>query len=72
MELEFSDDQEDLRDAIRGNPLKSWRGYTGGRGMSAWTDLVDWVGGWPFEVAKPEQIFQFFRARGFTLVYLST
>lgn len=61
-----------LRDTIRGNPLKSWRGYTGGRGMSAWTDLVDWVGGWPFEVAKPEQVFEFFRARGFTLVYLST
>ena len=40
--------------------------------MSAWTDLVDWVGGWPFEVAKPEQIFEFFRARGFDLVYLST
>lgn len=61
-----------LRDTMRGNPLKSWSGYTGGRGMSAWTDLVDWVGGWPFEVAKPEQIFDFFRDRGFILIYLST
>ena len=23
------------------------------RGMSFWQDLVDWVGGYPFEVAKP-------------------
>ena len=29
--------------------------------MSRWHDLIDWVGGYPFEVAKPEQIFDFFR-----------
>ena len=27
------------------------------RGMSRWHDLVDWVGGYPFEVARPEEIF---------------
>lgn len=42
------------------------------RGMSAWHDLVDWVGGYPFEVAKPEQIFDFYRERGFVLVRLKT
>jgi hypothetical protein len=25
--------------------------------MSAWRDVVDWVGGYPFEVAKPEEFF---------------
>jgi 2-polyprenyl-6-hydroxyphenyl methylase/3-demethylubiquinone-9 3-methyltransferase len=40
--------------------------------MHAWYDLVDWVGGWPFEVAKPEEIFRFFRDRGFTLQELTT
>ena len=40
--------------------------------MSAWYDLVDWVGGYPFEVAKPEQIFEFYRERGFTLEKLTT
>ncbi len=42
------------------------------RGMDAQRDLVDWVGGYPFEVAKPEQIFDFYRDRGFTLTRLLT
>lgn len=29
------------------------------RGMSYWHDLVDWIGGYPFEVATPEAIFNF-------------
>ncbi len=42
------------------------------RGMSFWRDVVDWVGGYPFEVAKPEEIFDFYLARGFTLEKLTT
>ena len=42
------------------------------RGMSRWRDAVDWVGGYPFEVAKPEEIFQFYRDQGFTLAKLKT
>lgn len=42
------------------------------RGMDRWHDLVDWVGGYPFEVAKPEQVLDFCRARGFTLLRLRT
>jgi 2-polyprenyl-3-methyl-5-hydroxy-6-metoxy-1,4-benzoquinol methylase len=37
------------------------------RGMSLWTDIVDWVGGYPFEVASPNQIIDFYRRRGFCL-----
>ncbi len=49
--------------------VRSWaRPY--GRGMSRWHDLVDWVGGYPFEVAAPEEVFRFCRDRGFTLVDL--
>jgi 2-polyprenyl-6-hydroxyphenyl methylase/3-demethylubiquinone-9 3-methyltransferase len=40
--------------------------------MDAWRDVVDWVGGYPFEVAKPEQVFDFYRRRGFTLQRLKT
>ncbi len=60
--------------ARRQNPLsfKDWERDVKGRGMSVWYDLVDWVGGYPFEVAKPEQIFDFYRARGFTLCRLKT
>lgn len=58
--------------ARSGNPMRTWRSYGDQRGMSPWWDLVDWVGGWPFEVAKPEAIFDFYRARGFTLTRLKT
>jgi len=37
------------------------------RGMTLWIDIVDWVGGYPFEVASPNQIVEFFRHRGFCL-----
>jgi 2-polyprenyl-6-hydroxyphenyl methylase/3-demethylubiquinone-9 3-methyltransferase len=40
--------------------------------MDAWRDIVDWVGGLPFEVARPEEIFNFYRDRGFTLEKLIT
>ena len=42
------------------------------RGMSWFRDVVDWVGGHPFEVARPEKIFDFYRARGFRLIRLKT
>jgi 2-polyprenyl-3-methyl-5-hydroxy-6-metoxy-1,4-benzoquinol methylase len=42
------------------------------RGMSARHDLVDWVGGYPFEVAKPDEVFAFLRGRGFELRHLKT
>ena len=42
------------------------------RGMSKWHDMVDWIGGYPFDVAKPEDIFSFCYDRGFSLVRLKT
>lgn len=53
-------------------PFKRWKQQREMRGMSYWHDLVDWVGGYPFEVAKPEEIFRFGRERGFTLLELMT
>jgi 2-polyprenyl-3-methyl-5-hydroxy-6-metoxy-1,4-benzoquinol methylase len=63
-----------LRDLVRGNPGRSWRNYRheSARGMDPWRDVVDWVGGYPFEVAKPEEVFSFLRERGFHLQYLTT
>lgn len=62
------------RDLVRGQPLANWRGYSEAsrRGMSPWRDVVDWVGGWPFEVASPAAVFDFFRGRGCELRYLTT
>lgn len=62
-----------LRDTMRGQPLRTWTGYDrGGRGMSPWRDVVDWVGGWPFEVATPDEVFDFLHPRGFELRRLKT
>lgn len=63
-----------IYDLVRGKPFETWRHYAehSVRGMSAWRDVVDWVGGYPFEVAKSEDIFDFFHNRGFDLRRLRT
>ena len=43
-----------------------------GRGMTLWYDMLDWLGGYPFEVAKPEAVFNFVHARGFELRQMTT
>jgi 2-polyprenyl-6-hydroxyphenyl methylase/3-demethylubiquinone-9 3-methyltransferase len=47
--------------------VRSWTHYGSNRGMSRWHDMIDWVGGLPYEYAKPEEVFDFFRARRFVL-----
>ena len=42
------------------------------RGMSLWHDLIDWIGGYPFEVAQPAEIVSFYRNKGFTLSEMKT
>lgn len=61
-------------DALRGHPMQNLRRYRNlsDRGMSRWRDVVDWAGGYPFEVAKPEEIFDYCRDRGFVLLALKT
>lgn len=56
-----------------GNPLKTWKEYKSqSRGMSAWYDLIDWVGGYPFEVSTPHEIFEFYYNKGYELIKLVT
>ena len=54
------------------NPFSRYSEYKKNRGMSMFTDWVDWFGGYPFEVAKPEEIFSFYAERGFDLRRLVT
>jgi 2-polyprenyl-6-hydroxyphenyl methylase/3-demethylubiquinone-9 3-methyltransferase len=61
-----------VRDLLRLRPLATWNSYHGHRGMNAWHDVIDWVGGYPFEVAKPEEVFSFLADRGFRLLRLKT
>jgi len=61
-----------LLDLARFKPFDSWKNYHRRRGMSPWRDVVDWVGGYPFEVAKPDAVLDFYRQRGFTLSQVKT
>jgi 2-polyprenyl-6-hydroxyphenyl methylase/3-demethylubiquinone-9 3-methyltransferase len=54
------------------NPLRRFREYKKSRGMSYFVDILDWLGGYPFEVAKAESICDFFHRRGFELITLKT
>jgi SAM-dependent methyltransferase len=52
------------------DPTRRYREYRKNRGMSVLHDWIDWFGGYPFEVAKVDQIFQFYHSRGFELTNL--
>ena len=56
----------------RRNPVRRYTEYGKSRGMSVWHDWHDWLGGFPFEVARPEEMFEFYRARGFELERMVT
>ncbi len=47
--------------------VRSWTQYKNGRGMNRWYDIIDWVGGYPYEVATVDEIFDFYKKRGFSL-----
>ena len=43
----------------RENPFREAREYRRSRGMALRTDLVDWLGGYPYEFATVEEIVDF-------------
>ncbi len=42
------------------------------RGMDWWRDVLDWVGGYPFEVASPQSMVDFYYDHGFALIKQKT
>lgn len=54
-----------------GDYVKSWTRYDEKRGMSRWRDVIDWVGGYPYEASTPDETFEFFKSRGFQLTKLN-
>lgn len=47
------------------NPYKYIRDYKSSRGMSWYHDRIDWIGGYPYEFASPDEIVNFAGERGF-------
>lgn len=55
------------------NPFRVMRDYQVSRGMDCMTDLRDWLGGYPYEDAKPEDVLRFARnSLGLELMNLAT
>jgi len=62
-----------LKDLLLLRPGYTFRLYREKRrGMTVWRDMIDWVGGYPFEVSKAEDVFHFYRKHGFVLTHLIT
>ena len=36
--------------------------------MNLWHDMLDWLGGYPFEVSTPENIKLYFKKKGYSLI----
>jgi 2-polyprenyl-6-hydroxyphenyl methylase/3-demethylubiquinone-9 3-methyltransferase len=51
---------------LRRNPFQRYRSKVA-RGMAKWPDLLDWLGGYPFEVASAKYVSDYFSSRGFNL-----
>jgi 2-polyprenyl-3-methyl-5-hydroxy-6-metoxy-1,4-benzoquinol methylase len=41
------------------NPVRTMREHFHNRGMSYWTDVRDWLGGYPYEFASANELFRF-------------
>lgn len=37
------------------------------RGMDFWYDVIDWIGGYPYEYAKPQEVIVFGQSKGFNI-----
>jgi 2-polyprenyl-6-hydroxyphenyl methylase/3-demethylubiquinone-9 3-methyltransferase len=46
--------------------------YKQNRGMSVYHDWVDWLGGFPFEVASVGAILDYLQPKGYTLIKVKT
>jgi 2-polyprenyl-6-hydroxyphenyl methylase/3-demethylubiquinone-9 3-methyltransferase len=62
-----------VKDMLRcKNPFNRYTEYKKNRGMSVYYDWIDWLGGYPFEVAKFDDIVEFYRGRGLALLRKKT
>jgi 2-polyprenyl-3-methyl-5-hydroxy-6-metoxy-1,4-benzoquinol methylase len=57
---------------LRQPPFARYRKGKKERGMSGKHDLADWLGGYPFEVARIPEIFNFYKKKGFVLNVVTT
>jgi len=54
------------------SPLAKFKDYKKERGMSITHDWDDWLGGYPFEVATPDELLTYYKEKGFELIRMKT
>ncbi|HEY3488883.1 MAG TPA: class I SAM-dependent methyltransferase [Candidatus Deferrimicrobiaceae bacterium] len=52
--------------------LKEILTYKRNRGMAFWTDVRDWVGGWPYEPSTPQEVTEFVAGLGLSMRKVKT
>jgi 2-polyprenyl-6-hydroxyphenyl methylase/3-demethylubiquinone-9 3-methyltransferase len=55
-----------IRGLVRLRNPREWFPLVNERGMHYYYDVVDWMGGYPFEVSTPEAIVDYVTRQGFT------
>ncbi len=50
------------------NPIRYIKTYSNTRGMSFFTDLQDWLGGYPYEFATIDELINYFGKKGFATI----
>jgi len=48
--------------------FKQWSEYKKSRGMSRWHDMIDWIGGYPYENATEKELIDFYEKDGYLLL----
>ncbi len=48
--------------------FRQWTEHKKTRGMSRWHDIVDWIGGHPYENAKADELIKFYENDGYKLL----
>jgi len=56
-----------VTDLVNGRSIMARYRGVDARGMNAYYDAIDWIGGYPFEVATPEEIIRFFNDKSYAL-----
>jgi 2-polyprenyl-6-hydroxyphenyl methylase/3-demethylubiquinone-9 3-methyltransferase len=47
--------------------FRQWTEYKKSRGMSRWHDMIDWIGGYPYEFAHLQSLLDFYESENFRL-----
>lgn len=48
--------------------ISPWINYKKKRGMSFWHDMIDWMGGFPYEFVRYDVLEGYMQSRGFQLI----